>query len=267
MAEVKTGLEVTLGFLDQTGTQGKVYYNALTGSAGTKNLGIGTAYNTGSRVVYYGSGLAVCSGVAKVVSQGTGTMAASAHEGSVTCYNLEVGSDTTFDITAGTEDTTVADAIVARAATQAGHVQLGYVTVTNAGSVLAGSIVDELTFGDPSRIGYVTGANYELSDSPIHVYDGSAYAHSKRQRARGKASYKVDFIEDGSVSLWSTSGTGYMTVPRGIIELDYAGFRGTSEEIHLLLDAVKENTAYDFPEEEVSGADVTAFFASRMRYA
>jgi len=266
MAEVKTGLEVTLGFLDASGTQGKVYYNTLTGSLGTRNLGIGTSDNTGTRVVYYGSGLAVCSGVAKVVAQGTGTMAASAHSGSFTTYNLEVGSDTTFDITAGAEATTRAGAVTARAATQSGHVQLGYVTVTNPGSVISGSIIEERTFGDPAEIGYVTGVNYEFSNSPIQIYDGPTYSHAKPQRPRGKATYKVSFVEDGSANPWPTSST-YQTQPRGILELDYAGFVGTTEEVHLLLDAVKDNISYDIPEEEAAGAEVSAFFASRLRYA
>ena len=264
MAEVKTGLECVIGYLDQTGTKGKVYYNALTGSAGTKNLGIGTAYTNGSRAVYFGSGLAVCSGVAKIVAQGTGTVAASATVGSFTTYNLEVGSDLTFDVTGGTQSTSVANAVSSRAGTQAGHCQLAYVTVDGGGSLLVGSIVNERTQGDPASIGYVTGFSYEWTKNPIQVYDGSTYAHSKTQRGEGKWTLKKNLVSGSTDDPWAACLGEYMTVDRIIVEADYLGLAGTTEEVDLFLNCVKDNESVDRPETEPMEEEYSAFFGSKL---
>ncbi len=263
MSETKTGLEVTILKHDQTGTQGKVFYNALLGTLGTAGCGVGTAATTGISKVYVGSGVAICSGVVRYITGGTSTVGSSAAE--YTCYNVEVGSDGTVDITTGTAAASVAAAIAARTATQSGHVQLGYVTTGTSGTVKSGSIVDERTCSVGTALSYMTGADYEWSDSPIHVYDGSAYAHSKKQRGKGKVTLKQNFVVSTD-DPWPSTGGDYMSVPRIALEYNIDDIGGTVGNVTLLTDCVKESAAVSMPEEEMDTSEYSAFYGSMMEW-
>ncbi len=86
MAEVKTGLEVTIKKHDQTGTLGRVFYSALLGTSGTAGLGVGTAATTGTSMVYVGSGVALCSGVVR--KSAAQTSAVGSAGAAIACYNV-----------------------------------------------------------------------------------------------------------------------------------------------------------------------------------
>jgi len=263
MAEVKTGLEVTVLKHDQTGTLGRVFYNALLGTLGTRGFGVGTAATTGTSMVYVGSGVGICSGMVRQygpVSSAVG----SAGAGNV-CYNVEIGSDGVLDVTAGGTGVTVANAITARSATQGGHCQLGYVTVGTSGSVVSGSIVGERSFSVGTALSYMSGADYEWSDSPIHVYNGSAYAHSKKQRAKGKVTLKQNFVASTD-DPWPSTGGDYMSVPRISLEYNVDDIGGTVGNVTLLTDCVKDNAAVSMPEEEGMTSEYGAFYGSMMEW-
>lgn len=274
MAEIKSGLEIESGFLDTTGSLGKVYYHSFIGSAGTKACGVGTKVNTGSRTVHVGSGMVIASGKLKNVAiNNTGTFAAAVGIGSVVCYNIEVGSDAVVDIVAGTVNTSVAYAIQtgagSRAGSQAGHAPLGYLTVDDAGSLLAGSIVDDRTFKASTALNYGKGLGCDIpTGNPLHIWNGSAYAHSKVQRKSGKVTISQNFTAKATDNPWDAlddaSNKLYMSVPRCAIELDNMGVTGTTEFIELLLDCVKENESVTTPEEADSTREFSAFYGSHM---
>jgi hypothetical protein len=262
MAETKDGLEVVYGYLDQTGALGKVYYNSLTGSAGTKNLGVGTAVNTGSSMVYFGSGVAVANG--KVVKVAQSTVAIGSAPVANVCYTIEVGSDMTVHATAGGTGAAVSNAVTARAGTTAGHAPLAYVTVGTSGSVLSGSIVDERTFLASTKFSYVTGWNPDITDSPKHIFDGTSYAHSKCGRVVGKFGLKQLFVTD--TDPWPTDPGTFMTKSRIAIEADYKGLTGTTELLDLHLDCVKENRSVSHPEEGAVTVDYSGFYGSKLAW-
>lgn len=263
MAEVKTGLESIIGKINPTGDHGLVYYNSLTGSAGTKNAGIGTKANDGSNAVYWGSALCFASGVGKVVSSGTLTVGSAGAE--TVCVEFYAGSDGVVAKATGGTAANVADAITARTGTAAGYCPLGYVTVGTSGSVIAGSIVDERVMGTATAISYITGFPNEETTGPIHVFDGSSYAHSKKQRFMGKLSVKRDFVVSTD-DPWPSSGGSFMTVPRIAVEQDLKGIAGTTESVNLFLNVVKENESVDFPETEKSTAEYSAFYGSKVSW-
>lgn len=263
MAEVKTGLETVVGKIDPTGDHGLVYYNSMLGTAGTKNAGVGTKANDGSNAVYWGSALCFASGVGKIVSQGTITVGSSA--AAFTCKEVQAGSDGSVTLTAGGTGANVADAITARAGTTAGYCPLAYVTIGTSGSVLSGSIVDQRVMGTAATIAYVTGAPYEETTNPIHVYDGTTYAHSKAGRKMGKLSIKKDFVVSTD-DPWPSSSGNYMTVPRIAIQQDIKGIAGTTESVNLFLNCVKENLSVDIPEEEKDTVEYSAFYGSMVEW-
>ena len=271
--EVKTGLEVQGGYFDQTGSLGKVFYHGFIGSAGTKACGVGTKVNTGSRTVHVGSGIVVASGKVKNVAvNNTGTFAAAVGTGNFICYNIEVGSDATVGIVAGSANTSVAYAIQtgagSRAGTTAGKAPLAYLTVNDAGSLVAGSIVDDRTFLASSDLNYGQGISYELSDSPIHVWDGPTYAHSKKQRTMGKVTLNQGFVASPTDDPWyglaDATQKLYQSVPRCALELDHMGVAGTTEFIELFVDCVKENESVETPETETMSREFSAFYGSHM---
>ena len=273
MPEVKSGLEVEGGHFDQTGTLGRIYYHSFIGSAGTKACGVGTKVNSGSRAFHVGSGIVIASGKVKNVAvSNTGTIAAAAAVGSVICYNIEVGSDAVVSIVAGSQNTTVEYAIQvgagSRAGSTAGKAPLAYMTVTDAGTLLAGSIVDDRTFLASTALGYSKGISHDLSDNPIHIFDGSSYAHSKKQRNPGKVTLSQNFLAKATNDPWDSLDDAtqkqYMTVPRCAIEMDYMGVAGTTEYVELLIDCVKESESVATPEEADMTREFSAFFGSKL---
>jgi len=264
MAEVKTGLEGVLGHADENGTLGKVWYNLIVGSAGTKNVGVGTKSNNGANAVYYGSGMVCCSGVWVHVPQGTKTIGSASAE--YVCKNIEVGSDGAVDVTSGGTAADVAGAISARTATKAGHAALAYVTVGTSGSVIGGSIVDERTFLTPTTISYVTGVDYSIDTGMKSVFNRDTFAHYKEGRQTGKLSIKENYVNQGSADVWPTSST-YHTVPTAAFSLAINGVDGTISEELLFQRCAKDSTGLSQPEEDVDTFDISATFGSLTRYA
>lgn len=255
MAEVKTGLECVVGYINQDSTLGKVYYNEMTGSAGTKTLGVGTQATSGTNLVRIGSGVGLANGVFFSAGSQTATIGSAGAE--TVCKTIEMGTDGVAVVTAGGTAATVADAKTARAGTTAGRVPLAIVTVGTSGSVISGSIVDERTFATSTTLSYGLGQDYEFSDSPIHIYNGSAYAHSKKQRGMGKITLKNNMVYGSSP--WPSTSS-FATVPRIGITVDYKGITGTSEEVHLLTDCVKENESHSVPETEEATTELPAAY-------
>ena len=101
-----------------------------------------------------------------------------------------------------------------------------------------------------STIGYVTGFSYEYTENPIQVYDGTAYAHSKKQRREGKATVKKLFVDNDFYAKLGTK-TANETVGRHYVELQVDGIAGTGEDIYCFRDCVLDNLSRDVPETEV----------------
>jgi hypothetical protein len=263
MSEVKTGLEGVLGHIDETGTKGQIYYSALTGSLGTLNAGIGTAVNTGSSLVYFGSAMVNAGGLWAHVSQSTKAIG-SAGKGFV-CYNIEAGTDATVDATVGGTAADVAGAIAARAGTQTAHAQLAYVTVGSMGSVLAGSIVNERTFVQPTTISYVTGVDYSIEENKKDVWNRATFAHYKPGRKTGKISIKTLYVNNGSANFWPTSST-FHTVPTCALTLSIDDIAGTIGNALLFQRCGKDSTALSQPEEDLDSFDISATFGSLVKF-
>jgi hypothetical protein len=118
---------------------------------------------------------------------------------------------------------------------------------------------------DGSTIGYVTGFDYEWSDSPLHVYDGSGFAHSKKQRGHGRATAKQLFVNNNFYNKLGTS-TADETYGRHYIELQVDGILGTCEDVYSFEDCVLENLSRSHPEEESVTEEWTFHFAKAPRY-
>lgn len=117
-----------------------------------------------------------------------------------------------------------------------------------------------------STIGYVTGFSYEYSNSPLHVYNGTAYAHSKAQRVHGKASVKSLFVDNDFYNKLGTS-TASETQGRHYIELQVDGVAGTCEDVYSFENCVLENMSRDVPEEESTTEDWGFHFSYYRRLA
>lgn len=117
-----------------------------------------------------------------------------------------------------------------------------------------------------STIGYVTGLSYEYSDNPIHIFDGSAYAHSKKQRTQGKATVKQLFVNNNFVSKLGTTD-GNVTMGRHYMELQVNGVAGTAEDVYAFQNCVLENLSRDVPETEAVSEEWTFFFNNLERLA
>lgn len=263
MPEVKTGLEGVLGHIDETGTLGKVYYSLLTGSAGTKNAGCGTAASGGTNKLYYGSAMVCCSGVWNHVAAGTTTIG-SAGAG-VVVKALEVGSDGSVDLITGGTAANVAAAKTARTGTTAGCAPLGYVTVGTSGSVIAGSIVDERTFVQSTTISYVTGVDYSLEENKKDVWNRATFAHYKPGRKAGKLSVKELYVNNGSADIWPTSST-YHTVPTCAFSLKLNDIAGTVGNDLMFQRCGKDSTGFSQPEDDVDTFDISATFGSMVKW-
>ena len=100
-----------------------------------------------------------------------------------------------------------------------------------------------------STIGFVTGFDWEWSDSPLHIFNGSGYAHSKKQRGHGRATAKTLFEDNDFFTKLGTS-TASETYGRHYIELQVDGILGTCEDVYSFKDCVLENTSRSHPEEE-----------------
>ena len=262
MAEVKTGLEGRLGWMDENGTLGKVYYNSVHGSAGTKGLGVGTAANTGSSMVYIGSGFHCSSGVWKYIS--ATSVAVGSSGSAVRFYGIEAGSDGVVDLIAGGTGANVAAAISARTATTAGQTPLAYVTVGTSGSVIAGSIVNERTFHVPTSISYVTGVDWSTDEAIRPIHDGPDFKHYKAGRKYpGKLGVKELYVNMGSADVWPSSST-YHTVPTIAFELDIDGINGTVSESILFQRCAKESQAFSQPEVEDDTYDLSVQFGNMV---
>jgi hypothetical protein len=263
MAEVKTGLEGVLGYFSECGTLGKPFYSALHGSAGTKGVGVGTAVNTGSSMVYIGSGFVNCSGVWKQI---TATAIAVGSSGSATkFYGIEAGSDGVIDLIAGGTGASVSAAVSARTATTAGQTPLAYVTVGTSGSVLAGSIVDERSFHVPATVSYVTGVDYSLEQNKKDVWNRATFAHYKPGRPAGKLSIKELYTDFGSADVWPASST-FNTVPTIAMTLSIDDVAGTVGETLLFQRCGKDSTALSQPEEDLDSFDISATFGSLVEF-
>lgn len=259
MPEVKNGLEGVLGWMDENATLGKVYYTGLAGSAGTKSAGCGTKANDGSNAVYFGSAMVCCSGKWVHVAQGTKTIGSAG--AATVCVNVEVGSDGVVDATVGGTAATVADAIVARAGTLAGHCPLGYVTVGTSGTVKSGSIVDDRTFLVPTSISYVRGLDYSWDQAPTAIYNRAAFAHYKGGRKKGKLTVKEDYVVSGSADIWPTTST-YWTVPTVAFELQINGIAGTVGEALLFQRCACDSKSMSQPDETEDSYEISALFGS-----
>ncbi len=264
MAEVKTGLEGIVGWINETGTLGKVYYNGVVGSAGTQGCGVGTAATTGMNRVYWGSGFVNCSGVWVHVAQGTVVIGSG--DTVVECKNVEVGSDGVVTIVEGAGAANVAAAIAARTGTTAGKTPLAYVTLGTSGSVLSGSIVDERSFHTATPIGYVTGFEYSIDENKKDVYSRATFAHYKAGRKIGKLSVKELYVNHGSFDVWPTSST-YHTVPTIGVELAVNDIAGTIGESLLFQRCGKDSTSVGQPEDDLDSAEISANFGSMSRFA
>jgi hypothetical protein len=110
-----------------------------------------------------------------------------------------------------------------------------------------------------SAIGYVTGLSYEYTNNPIHVFDGSTYAHSKQQRVMGKATAKSLFVDNAYYNKLGTTD-GNVTQGRHYIELQVNGIAGTGEDVYCFRNCVLENMSRDIPEEEGVTEEWTFFF-------
>lgn len=263
MAEVKSGLEGRLGWIDETGTLGQVYYNAMHGSAGTKGLGVGTAATTGTSMVYIGSGFHCCSGVWKYITAQTLAIGSAGAE--TVCFGVEVGSDGTVDLVTGGTAEGVSAAIAARTATTAGQTPLAYVTVGTGGSVIGGSIVSERTFCTNGSISYVTGVDYSIEDNHKDVWNRATFAHYKPGRPTGKLTVKELYVNQGSADVWPTSST-YHTVPTIAMTLDIDDINGTVGETLMFQRCAKDSTALSQPEEDLDTFDISATFGSKVQF-
>jgi hypothetical protein len=111
-----------------------------------------------------------------------------------------------------------------------------------------------------STLGYCTGFSYDVTDSPKHIFDGTAYAHSKCGRVMGKASAKHLFVNDAVYGTLTGTNASYTKV-RHYIELQVNGLVGTAEEVYSFEDCVLENTSRAHPEEGSVTEDFGFFFA------
>lgn len=262
MAETKTGLEGILGWADETGTLGKPYYSAMHGSAGTKGLGVGTAANNGTSMVYIGSGYHCCSGVWKYIAATSIAVGSAGAE--TVCIGIEAGSDGVIDKVTGGTAAGVAGAIAARTATTAGQTPLAYVTVGTGGSVIAGSIVSERTFLVPTTISYVTGVDYSLEENKKDIFDRATFAHYKAGRKAGKLTVKELYVNQGSADIWPTSST-FHTVPTVAFSLQIDDIDGTVGEDLLFQRCAKDSTSLSQPEEDSTTFDISATFGSLVQ--
>jgi len=262
MAEVKTGLEGVLGWFSECDALGKVYYNALAGSAGTLNCGVGTNATTGQNRVYAGSALVNSSGVWTAISAGSLTIGSAGAE--TVCVGIEAGTDGLSKVTGGTAEG-VAGAIAARTGTTAGKVPLAYVTVGTSGSVLAGSIVDERTFLTAAPISYVSGVDYSVDENKLDIYNRATFAHYKSGRKTGKLTVKEMYVDHGSLDVWPTSSTWH-TVPTIAFELAIDGVNGTVSEALLFQRCGKNSLGFTQPEEKEDTGEISATFGSLSRF-
>lgn len=114
-----------------------------------------------------------------------------------------------------------------------------------------------------SLLGYVTGVDFEYGDSPIHIYNGSSYAHSKKQRAMGKVTIKQAFVDASVYSAVKGGTTANESYKRNYGELQINGIAGTVAEVFYFTNMVLESPGWSVPEtEEVTNE--MAFFASEI---
>jgi len=116
-----------------------------------------------------------------------------------------------------------------------------------------------------STLGYATGFDYEWSDSPLHVYNGSAYAHSKKQRGKGKATIKKLFVDDTVWADFKGGTTATESYKRHYMELQVDGIAGTAADVYSFEDVVCEGLSRSDPEEEQATEEVTLFFTKAPR--
>jgi len=122
-------------------------------------------------------------------------------------------------------------------------------SVTGSSAAAAGSV-----------FGFLQGASFEFSNNPLHVYDGSAYSHSKPQRGKGKLTAKKAFVNDADYTVLVGS-TGSETQKRNYMELQVSGVFGTVEKAYAFWNCVLDNKSWDFPEEDAATDDFSFFFS------
>lgn len=102
-----------------------------------------------------------------------------------------------------------------------------------------------------STIGYGKGISYDWSENPIHIWNGSAYAHSKKQRAKGKLTVSKMFMDNDFVAKLGTS-TASETFGRHYVELQVNGIAGTLEDVYSFRNCALESISRTHPEEAES---------------
>ena len=112
-----------------------------------------------------------------------------------------------------------------------------------------------------SLLGYMTGVDFEFGDSPIHVYNGSSYAHSKKQRAMGKITVKQGYVDSTVYSAVKGGTTATESYSRNYGELQINGIAGTVSDVFYFTNMALESPGWSVPEtEEVTNE--MAFFCS-----
>ena len=110
-----------------------------------------------------------------------------------------------------------------------------------------------------STIGYGQGISYEWSESPIHIWDGGSYAHSKKQRAQGKLTVSKMFVDNDFMAKLGTT-TASETFGRHYVELQVNGIAGTLEDVYSFRNCAFEGLSREVPETESMTEEWTFFF-------
>ena len=110
-----------------------------------------------------------------------------------------------------------------------------------------------------SNIGYGKGISFDWSENPIHIWSGSSYAHSKKQRAMGKLTVSKLFVDNDFMAKLGTS-TASETFGRHYVELHVDGIAGTLEDVYSFRNCALESVSRTHPEEAESTEEWSFFF-------
>ena len=111
-----------------------------------------------------------------------------------------------------------------------------------------------------TTLAYVTGFDYSWDEQKKDVWNRATFAHYKPGRAQGKASCKLNYVDQTDIDQVKKALASY-TSPQQYIELQIDGINGTGEKVIAFASSGLDSHSFSQPEDDLDTYDLSFTFA------